>query len=522
MKPQPHIRVVADMTRAHRMVRPGSTAIVHQDRETSFEELDERSSQVANAIIAEGIQPRQRIAVLDKSSDFFFEILFGGAKANNALVAVNWRLSPAEIAYIINDAEVELLLVGSEFFATIEAIRADLKTVRKIIAIGADHLEWPGYIGWRDARQATDPGVKVSGSDVVLQMYTSGTTGYPKGAQLTNDNLLTLMPAAVREWGSWSDSDVSLVSLPLFHIGGTGYALIGLYVGATNVVVREVDCVEILRLVADRRVTKTFWVPALILFLLQTPAITEADLSSLDLIIYGASPMPYDLLRNAMATFKCKFAQVYGLTETTGAITWLAPEEHDPKYGERTRSCGKPMKQIEIRVIDADGKELPPGEVGEIICRTPQNMMGYWNLPEATAAALRGGWFYTGDAGYLDADGYLYIHDRIKDMIISGGENIYPAEVESCLFSNPAVADAAVIGVPDENWGEAVKAFVVLKPGVAITEDELIAFARDSIAHYKAPKSIVFVSELPRNPSGKILKRELRAPYWADQKRQVN
>jgi acyl-CoA synthetase (AMP-forming)/AMP-acid ligase II len=522
MKPQPHIRLVADMTRYHCVVRPERPAVVCGERVTSYADLDRQASKVANAMLTEGLKPQSRVAVLDKNSGLFFEILFGAAKSNNAVVAVNWRLSPAEISYIINDAEVEILFVGSDFFATVEAIRADLNTVRSIIAIDGPHAEWKSYPEWRDAHNAADPMLEASGSDVVLQMYTSGTTGHPKGAQLTNENLLTLMPSAVREWGNWTEEDVSMVSMPLFHIGGTGYAMLGFYAGAANVVVRETDCIEILRLISERRVTKTFWVPALILFLLQTTGVEECDLTSLDLIIYGASPMPADLLRNAMRAFKCKFAQVYGLTETTGAITWLSPEEHEGNDSDRLRSCGVPMKQVEIRVVDADGNELPFGEVGEIICRSTQNMKGYWNLPDATASTLRGGWLYTGDAGYVDADGYLYIHDRIKDMIISGGENIYPAEVESCLFGNPKVADVAVIGVPDEKWGEAVKAFVVRKPGVELTEPELIAFARERIAHYKAPRTIEFVNSLPRNPSGKILKRELRARYWTGRDRQVN
>ncbi|HJQ68221.1 MAG TPA: AMP-binding protein, partial [Blastocatellia bacterium] len=233
-------------------------------------------------------------------------------------------------------------------------------------------------------------------------------------------------------------------------------------------------------------------------------------------------PIPLDLLRNAMKTFGCKFAQVYGLTETTGAITYLPPEEHDPNGNPRMRSCGKPHGMVEIRIVNGQGNAVATGEVGEIICRSLQNMKGYWNLPEETEKALRGEWLHTGDAGYVDEDGFLYIHDRVKDMIVSGGENIYPAEVESVLFAHPAVADVAVIGVPDDRWGEAVKAIVVKKPGVEVDGAEIIAFARDRIAHYKAPKSVDFIDALPRNASGKILKRELRKPYWEGRDRQVN
>jgi acyl-CoA synthetase (AMP-forming)/AMP-acid ligase II len=250
--------------------------------------------------------------------------------------------------------------------------------------------------------------------------------------------------------------------------------------------------------------------------------VQDTDFSNLKLIIYGASPIPLDLLRRSMETFKCGFAQTYGLTETSGGITWLPPEDHDPNGNERMRSCGKPHSLAEIRVVDATGRVLPVGEVGEIICRSPQNMKGYWNLPDATASTVRGEWLHTGDAGYLDADGYIYIHDRVKDLIVSGGENIYPAEVESVLFGHPAIADVAVIGVPDDTWGEAVKAVVVKKDGAEVTAEEIVSFARERMAHFKAPRSVDFVAALPRNPSGKILKRELRAPYWEGRGRQVN
>jgi acyl-CoA synthetase (AMP-forming)/AMP-acid ligase II len=263
-------------------------------------------------------------------------------------------------------------------------------------------------------------------------------------------------------------------------------------------------------------------VPAMILFLVQAPQIRETDLSSLRLIVYGAAPIPADLLRQAMDVFPCGFQQVYGLTETTGAITLLPPDDHDPTDPKKLLSCGFAQEGVELRIVGDDGKDLAPGEVGEIAVRSPQIMGGYWNLPDATRRAIQGDWFFTGDAGYLDDKGYLYIYDRVKDMIVSGGENIYPAEVESALFGHPAVADVAVIGVPDERWGEAVKAIVVKNPGAEVGAGELIAWARERIAGYKLPKSVDFVEALPRNPTGKILKRELRKPYWGDKQRQVN
>jgi acyl-CoA synthetase (AMP-forming)/AMP-acid ligase II len=355
-------------------------------------------------------------------------------------------------------------------------------------------------------------------------MYTSGTTGRPKGAQLTNTNLLTELSLldTMGEWARWQDYDVSLVVMPLFHIAGSGYAMVGFFSGARNVLLREVVPQQILDAIGRYRVTKACFVPAVILFLMQCPGIRDADLSSLQLIIYGASPIPTALLRSALEVFKCNFAQVYGLTETTAAITCLPPDEHADPDSQRVLSCGRALAGVEIRIVGPAGESLAPRQVGEIVCRTALVMKGYWNLPEETARAFDGDWFRTGDAGYLDEAGFLYIYDRVKDMIVSGGENVYPAEVESALYGHPAIADVAVIGVPDERWGEAVKAIMVLKPDQQASEAEILAHARKRIAGYKLPKSIDFVDALPRTPSGKILKRELRERYWQGQERRVH
>jgi long-chain acyl-CoA synthetase len=276
-----------------------------------------------------------------------------------------------------------------------------------------------------------------------------------------------------------------------------------------------------LRHIDIERVTIADFVPSLILFLLQSPGCEATDFSSLRLIMYGAAPIPLDLLAAAIATFGCDFVQLYGLTETTGLGTNLSPIDHDLNDPARLRSCGKPFPGTDLRIVGRTGIEMPVGDVGEIVMRGRQVMLGYWNQPVATAEAIRGGWFHTGDAGYVDADGYLYIHDRVKDMIVSGGENVYPAEVESALFGHPAVADVAVIGIPDDRWGESVKAFVVCHSDSTSSEAELIAWCREQIAHYKAPKSVDFVNSLPRNASGKLLKDVLRAPYWAERERQI-
>ena len=519
MTVQTALRDLAELSRFHAAVRPERVAMIFEGRETTYGQLDRRASRVANGLLATCSTSQARVAVLDKNSDQFFELLFGATKARDVLVPVNWRLAPAEIAYIVNDAEAEILFVGEEYVDTIAQLLPELRTVKQVIALAGNHPHWEEYTAWRDRQASADPRLATPGDDIAIQIYTSGTTGHPKGVQVTHDALMTSL--ATRQWFPCAAEDVHLVSMPQYHAIGSVLGLSAHFVGGRTVIARQVDTAEILRLIPAEQVTHAIFVPAVLLFLLQTPGCRETDLSSLKHIVYCASPIPLDLLRDAIATFKCRFGQVYGLTETL-IVTYLPPEDHDPAGSARMRSCGRPIGNAEIKVVGEDGSELPCGQVGEIVARTPQAMKGYWRLPEATAGTIRDGWIYTGDAGYFDEDGYLYIHDRLKDMVVSGGTNVYPAEVENALYGHPAIADVAVIGVPDERWGEAVKAVVVRAPGAEVSEADLIAYTRERIAHYKAPKSVDFVDELPRNPSGKILKRVLRAPYWEGFDRQVN
>ena len=310
--------------------------------------------------------------------------------------------------------------------------------------------------------------------------------------------------------------------MPIFHIGGSGWGVMGLFHGARGVIAREFDPTRILDFFEQSGITKLFMVPAAMQFVVRQPRARQVDFSRLKYMLYGASPIPAALLKECIDVFQCGFVQMYGMTETTGTIVALPPEDH-VEGSERMRSAGKALPGVELAILDADGSRLPPGEVGEIATRSGSNMAGYWNLPEATVRTIdKDGWLRTGDAGYMDKDGYLYIHDRIKDMIISGGENIYPAEVESAICDHPDVAEAAVIGIPDDQWGEAVKAIVVMKPGKRATAADLINFTRERIAGFKTPKTVDFLEALPRNPSGKILRRHLREPYWAGKDRQVN
>jgi long-chain acyl-CoA synthetase len=516
------IASIAEIVRVHAAERPDAPALEVDGQSVSFRELDRRSSQVAQALQAAGVHAGDRVAFVDKNGLPWFEFAFGAAKIGAVNVSVNWRLAPVEMAQIITDAQAEVVVVGPEFLGHIEKVESDLPNVHTIVAIGG-HDRFADYDAWRDAQPAEDPGDVAAGTDVAFQLYTSGTTGLPKGVMLTNDNFFQGVAGLGEQWRFTTDS-VNLAMMPMFHIAGAGWSMVGLYNGCRTVVLRDVDPAEILRVIPHYGITNAFMVPAVIQFLLMTPGVDQTDFSTLRTLVYGASPITDTVLVRGMETFGCEFVQVYGLTETTGAITQLDGVDHDPAYRPSLlRSCGKPYPWVEMRVVDAQtGEDKPAGEVGELWTRSHQNMAGYWNNAGATAAAITDGWFHTGDAGYVDADGYLYLHDRVKDMIVTGGENVYPAEVENALMTHPDVADVAVIGVPDERWGEAVKAIVVREATSAVTSEELIAYSRELLAGYKLPKSVDFADSLPRNPSGKLLKRELRAPYWAGTTRNIS
>ena len=508
------IQTIAEIPRRYAVSAPDAIALSFEGRETSYRALDELSNQVANGLVATGVRSASRIAILDKNSDIFFQILLGAAKARAVLVPINARLAPPEIAYAINDAQTEVLFVGEQFVEIISAIRDQLDTVRQIIVLNSI------YPKWRDAQPRSDPGLPVIPDDVCVQLYTSGTTGYPKGVQLTHANFPL---QAVDDWKAWSSDDVMLLAMPLFHIAGVGTGVFGLMAGLKTIVLREFVPSQALETIQCDRATVTFLVPAMLLAMLAERNVEKFDLSSLRQILYGASPIPLELLRKSLRVFKhTGFFQVYGLTETTGVITVLVAADHSAGDDEILRSCGRPIEGVELRIVGASGKSLPARQVGEVVCRSSQNMRGYWNRTDDTARTLRNGWLYTGDAGFLDKNGYLYIHDRLKDMIVSGGENVYPAEIESALYGHMDIADVAVIGVPDDRWGEAVKALIVLKPDRPADPAGILHFARERLAGFKIPKSIEFVNELPRNPSGKILKRLLRERYWEGYERRVN
>jgi acyl-CoA synthetase (AMP-forming)/AMP-acid ligase II len=498
--------------------RTERAAISEEDRHWSYGDLEERTARVATALLAMGLHKGDRIAWIGKNSDLYFTLFYGAARLGVVMTPIGWRLAPPEWAFIVNDTRAKLVFTGPGFEDIGTALAGQLEHDPRILsaAEGRALIE-------NTTRAAFEPSRE---NDPILQLYTSGTTGNPKGVPLTNKNLFALRKSAHDAnlaYTKWDDDEVVLVAMPCAHIGGTGLGIMALASGLPGHILAEFTPDGFFDAVEQHGVTRLFIVPAALGILLNHPRCSGVDFARLKYILYGAAPVPLELLRQCIDMFKCEFIQAYGMTETTGTIVMLPPEDHDPAGNERMRSAGKALPGVELKIVDEAGKEMPLGAVGEVITRSSNNMVGYWNLPEATEKAMDGdGWVRTGDAGYMDADGYLFIHDRVKDMIISGGENVYPAEVESAIYGHPDVLEVAVIGVPDDKWGEAVKAVCAPKPGHSIDADSIISYAREKIAGFKVPKSIDVIDALPRNASGKILRKDLRAPYWAGRDRQVN
>lgn len=512
---------LADIPRHQSSLYGEAVAMWFEGRETTFAQLDTCSNQISNGLIAAGVAPGDRVAFLGKNMDVYYEILLGVNKARGALAAMNNRLAAPELQFVLSDSQSVVLFVANDYYDVIENIRAECPSIKMIIAVDGGHSDWTDFTPWRDAQSTADPKLAHEGEDDVLQLYTSGTTGLPKGVRLTNNNFLSFFEqAAELIWAHYEVGDPVLDAMPLFHIAGVNIGLLSLIQGAKAIILREIHPVHILDLIEQQKIAHGFLVPAVILMLTQTPGVRERDFSSYKIMSYGASPIAESLLLEAADIFGCQFTQVYGLTETTGGATYMLPEAHDPARG-KLRSCGVPYPGTEIKCVDGGGHEVPQGEVGEILIKSGFVMKGYWNRDEATAEAIQDGWFRTGDAGYFDDEGFLYIHDRVKDMIVSGGENVYPAEVENALFGHPEIADVAVIGVPNEQWGEAVKAIIVPKPGCRPSAEDIITYAKTRIAGYKCPKSVDVTDALPRNASGKVLRRQLREPYWEGVKRRV-
>ncbi|MGW2291622.1 long-chain-fatty-acid--CoA ligase [Streptomyces phaeochromogenes] len=507
--------MTTDISRVFAMVErwsaetPNREALAFGDRSWTWAQLDERVRRAAGALRAAGLGPGDRFATLDKNHPACLELTLAASLVGAVNAVVNFRLSPDELSHVLDDSTAQLVVVGTEFADALERLRERLPRIRQVVVLGGDDDEYEEWLA--GAEPVAEPRL-VAPDECFLQLYTSGTTGWPKGAMLTQKNMVR-HSAVVAPAYAMEANTVNVVAMPLFHVGGSSWALGGMSVGAHTVIVREIVPTQLLDLIEERSATHAFFVPAVIQMLLGDQDRARAVLGTLKVLAYGGSPMPMPLMERMLSVLPTPFYSVYGMTELSGVFTVLGPEEHrDELRRHLLASVGRPVPGNEVRVIEpATGKDVESGQVGEFWVRSEQTMAGYWNLPEATQQAITAdGWLRTGDAGRVDDEGYLFIEDRVKDMIITGGENVYPAEVERVLLEHPAVAEVAVIGVPHAKWGETVKAVVVLKDGATIDEAEFIAFTRDRLAHYKCPTSVSSIPTLPRNPTGKILKRELR------------
>ncbi len=508
-----------DVLPYHAASQPDATAIGAGDRHVGFHALEQCVNRVGNGLRELGVRPGDRVACLTKHHAECLMLLLAACKIGAVCMPVNWRLSAQEVQYVVDNGEARFLMVDAAFLPLVA--QAHLPGVLQTVCTEQDANGMPGFASWYGGADASLEAVPAEPGETALQLYSSGTTGFPKGVELSHRALLSTCRTCADEW-QFDRAGIFGNPLPTFHVAGIAMLLLPLYVGGRTVAFPEFDPSAFIDSIGRHGISHTFVVPAMLQFMLNAPNVAGGKYEGLRQIAYGGSPISERLLQDAMRVFQCGFLQVYGLTEVAGPATFLRPEDHEPG-GPRAyllRSAGQAVGGGRLRIVDPGTLEdAPDGEVGEIWIQSIRNFTGYWRDPQATAEAFpqgrdaAGGWFRSGDVGYLK-DGYLFIHDRVKDMIISGGENIYPAEVENIIMQHPAVADCAVFAVPDDKWGEAVKAAVVLRAGQALEARELIAFVRERMAHYKCPKTVDFAGTLPRNLTGKLLKRVLRQPYW--------
>jgi acyl-CoA synthetase (AMP-forming)/AMP-acid ligase II len=506
------LNVFGDVPRLLASRLPDKPALVSASGAATFAAVNARMNRFANTLTGLGLRPGDRVAVLARNRIEVIEA-YGAGKAGFAILPLNWRLSAAELLHPLTDGAPAALLAEPGFVPMLDGLRAKIPSLRHLIQLGPAQQDWLAYEALLAAASPAEPEASVHPGDLLCLMYTSGTTGRPKGAMLTHAGLLANCRAAVEWMLGLEEHDVALAAMPLFHVGGLWYHLFPAYAaGCTTVLLPEFAPAEVLTAIEKHGVTYAHFVPTMINALIHHPAVGATDLSRLRVVYYAASSMPVDLLRKAMATFPhCDFMQGYGSTEG-GMITALTAEDHraaltSPAAAARLATCGQPL-HCELRILDPD-----KDGIGEVAVRSNRTMSGYWRDPAATAAVMRDGWFRTGDLGTLDADLYLTIAERKNDMIVSGGENVYPREVENALYQDPAVLEVAVFGLPDPHWVERVVAAVVLKPGAAATADELRQRARTRLAGYKCPKTIFLCDSLPKSGAGKILKKELRRMY---------
>ena len=498
---------------------PEKIAIVSQDLSINYQTLNERVNCLANALLRKGLKKGDRIGVLIHSCYQFIEIYFAAAKTGGIFCPYNNHLKERELDYIINYSTPRFLFLDADYGKMIEYLKPHLKSVKQYICLQKPRSTFMGdYEGLISKGDKKEPGVKILDSDIISIFFTAGTTGRPKGAMRTHRHIVSNAITGVIEL-KVSYNEKALISFPMYHVSCEDNIGRHFFMPSTIFIRREgqFNPKEVLELLSTERITMCQLVPTMIHALLQYQEIDSYDLSSLRLIMYAGAPMPVELLKRALQKFKCGFAQLYGQTESGPLTTILHPEDHVLEGSERQLqklgSAGRPVISYEIRVVDEEGRDVPVGEVGEIIGKSEAMMKRYWRLPRESAKKLKEGWLHTGDLGRSDEDGYLYIVDRKDDMIISGGVNIYPREVEEVLYQHPSVLEASVIGVPDDYWGEAVKAIIVPKENAIVSEEDIIRFCGEHLAGYKKPKSVEFWNELPKSPQGKILKKDIRKRY---------
>lgn len=509
-------------------------AIICGSRRWTYEEFFGRLSRFSDYLKEAGIEKGDRVAILHPNCHCFLEVYYAIALRGAAAVPLNYRLSAGELAVIMNDAGAKALIADPRFRQTVDQIRADLPTVGKIIWTGDKTGELPD--GGRDLRYeeivagvpAPVSEVVVAEADIAQIYYTSGTTGRPKGVMLTHKNVMVHALGTIAEL-QLTDRDVWLHAAPLFHLADAWATWAITWVGGTHVLVGEFDPPAVLAAIEREKVTLTNMIPTMLNMLVNYSGVQNYDYRHLRVLLSGGAPIAPEVVRRIVETFQCDYIQTYGMTETSPYLTLSILKGHllqkSPDEQLRFKSkTGREFIAVELKVVTDDGREIrrDEKEVGEIIVRGDTVTPGYWQLPEETARAIRNGWLYTGDMAVMDEEGYITIVDRRKDMIVTGGENVYSTEVENTLYLHPAVLECAVVGVPDEKWGEAVQGIVVLKPAAQATEEELIRFCKERIARYKAPKSIDFISALPKTGSGKIEKKKLRDRYWPDAEKKIH
>ena len=491
----------------------------------TFSEIDMNSNRFANGLLGLGVRKQDRVAIFAENCVEYVEVDWALYKAGMVRVAINPLLSPGEVAYIIKDSQANTVVVTPRLGKMVLQAQDQLPEVKNFICLSRPEAGMTEYARFISSQPASPPGIDVREDDLSMLFYTGGTTGVPKGAMHTHESILQVLQNLQAEFWRLRPSDVFLSGGSLAHANGFR-AMTGFLEGAKFIIPEQFVPEEIFATVEKEKVTLLSTVPTTLIRLCGSPQVHKFDLSSLRLITYGAAPIPTQKLVEALRIFGNRLGQSYGQAESLMAISHMDIEDHVPNGSEREvrklASAGRPYMANEVRVVDREDRDVKVGEIGEVIVKSKINMKGYWRNEKATAEALRDGWVYTGDLGTLDEDGYLYLIDRKKDMIISGGYNIYAREVEEVLYTHPAVDAAAVIGVPDEEWGESVKAVVVLKPGMKASEQEIIQFCKEKLASFKKPKSVDFVPELPKTSIGKISKKDLKAPYWANQERAIH